>query len=469
SVNIPVTPLAIPNAGPDSSFCNGQSSIQLSASGGTSYTWTPAAGLSNTNTATPTASPTVTTSYIVSVGVNGCSKTKSDTVLISVRNKPLISATNDTLICIIDTLQLNVSGAGTVLWTPNFMINNTTSATPLVSPDLPTKYYVRLTDVFGCYNDDSVFVDVKPQVTLNAGPDTSICTSHSYVLRASGDALQYSWSPATGLSNPNILNPTANPPTTTLYTLTGRIGKCSAVSSVNVKVVPPPAAFAGLDTTICIGFNTQLTATGGSSYQWTPTLFLSNSNIANPVVQQPDRSLTYIVTVRDTLGCPTPVKDTILVNVIPALNVNAGPRDTSVVEDEPLQLLGTGAFTYTWTPGTWLSNTSIANPISNPQDTIQYILTGRDQNGCIGTDSINVYVFRVEEDMYVPTAFTPNGDGMNDDFKPILLGMKSLAYFRVYNRFGELMFSTTQVDHGWDGIYKGKPQDTATFVWMAAG
>jgi gliding motility-associated-like protein len=71
--------------------------------------------------------------------------------------------------------------------------------------------------------------------------------------------------------------------------------------------------------------------------------------------------------------------------------------------------------------------------------------------------------------MYVPTAFTPNGDGMNDTFKPILLGMKSLSYFRVYNRFGELMFSTSQVDHGWDGVYKGKPQDTATFVWMAGG
>ncbi|RYY47687.1 MAG: gliding motility-associated C-terminal domain-containing protein [Chitinophagaceae bacterium] len=179
--------------------------------------------------------------------------------------------------------------------------------------------------------------------------------------------------------------------------------------------------------------------------------------------------MQYIVTVRDTLGCPLPVNDTILVTVIPALNVDAGPGDTSVVEDEPLQLLGTGALTYTWSPGTWLSSTSIANPVSNPQDTIRYILTGRDRNGCVGVDSINVFVFRVEEDMYVPTAFTPNGDGMNDVFKPILLGMKSLAYFRVYNRFGELMFSTSQVDHGWDGIYKGKPQDTATFVWMAAG
>lgn len=469
TVNIPVTPLAIPNAGPDSSFCNGQSAIQLSASGGTSYTWSPSTGLSNTNTSNPTASPAATTTYVVAVGVNGCSKTRTDTVVVTVRDKPQISVTNDTLICVIDTLQLNVTGAGSVVWTPNIMINNTTSASPLVSPDVPTKYYVRLTDIHGCYNNDSVFVDVKPGVTLNAGPDTSICQTHSYTLRATGDALQYSWSPAAGLSDPAILNPTANPATSTTYTLTGRIGNCVTTSSVDVNVVPFPAANAGPDTTICLGFDVQLTAGGGSSYQWTPSLFLNNSNIASPTVVQPTRTVEYIVTVRDTLGCPVPVNDTILVTVIQALNVDAGPRDTSIVEDEPLQLNGTGALTYTWTPGTWLSSTVIANPISNPEDTIQYILTGTDANGCIGRDSINVYVFRVDEDMYVPTAFTPNGDGLNDIFKPILLGMKSLSYFRVYNRFGELVFSTSQVDHGWDGIYKGKPQDTATFVWMAGG
>lgn len=469
TVNIPVTPLAIPNAGPDSSFCNGQSAIQLSASGGTTYSWSPATGLSNPNIANPVASPSVTTSYIVSVGVNGCTKTRKDTIVVTVRDKPVISVTNDTLICIIDTLQLNVTGAGSVAWTPNFMINNTSSPSPLVSPDVPTKYFVRLTDSHGCFRDDSVFVDVKPQVTVNAGPDTSICTTHSYTLRATGDALHYSWSPPLGLSDPNILNPVATPPASTPYILTGRIGKCTQTSTVNVKVVPFPAANAGPNDTLCLGFDSRLTASGGSSYQWSPALFLSNSNIADPVVIQPNRSMQYIVTVRDTLGCPVPVKDTVLITVIQALNVDAGPRDTSVVEDEPLQLRGTGALTYTWTPSTWLSSTSIPNPVSNPQDSIRYILTGMDANGCIGVDSIDVYVFRVEEDMYVPTAFTPNGDGLNDVFKPILLGMKSLAYFRVYNRFGELMFSTSQVDHGWNGMYKGKPQDTATFVWMAAG
>jgi gliding motility-associated-like protein len=71
--------------------------------------------------------------------------------------------------------------------------------------------------------------------------------------------------------------------------------------------------------------------------------------------------------------------------------------------------------------------------------------------------------------MYVPTAFTPNGDGNNDVLRPVLLGMKSLSYFRVYNRWGVLMFSTSEKNKGWDGRYNGKAQDPASFVWMAEG
>ncbi|RYE22669.1 MAG: T9SS type B sorting domain-containing protein [Sphingobacteriales bacterium] len=469
SVNIPVTPLAIPYAGPDSSFCVGQSAIPLLASGGNNYTWTPAAGLSNTNIPNPVASPLVTTTYVVAVGVNGCDKKRTDSILVTVRDKPIITTTNDTLICITDTLQLQVSGTGNAAWTPNFMISNTASASPLVSPDVPTQYHVRLTDMHGCFKDDSVFVDVKPQVTLFAGPDTSICETHTFRLGATGDALHYNWSPPTGLSDPNILNPIANPAVSTDYTLTGNIGKCVNSSVVKIKVVAPPPANAGPDFNICLGFDAQLSASGGSIYKWTPDFFLNQNNIANPTVIKPSRTTQYIVTVRDTLGCPLAITDTVVVTVVPLMNVDAGPRDTSIVEGEPLFLKGTGAKTYTWSPATWLSDVNIPDPVSNPLDTIRYILTGSDEFGCKGVDTIDVFFFRVEEDMYVPTAFTPNGDGLNDTFKPILLGMKSLAYFRVYNRLGELMFSTSQPDHGWDGVYKGKPQDTATFVWMAAG
>ncbi len=470
TVNILVTPLANPNAGPDTSYCTGQTAIQLSASGGSSYSWSPAAGLSNATIANPTASPTISTDYTVTVGVNGCSKTRNDTIRVIVRSKPVFSLSRDTLICVPDTLQLQLTpNSGLVLWSPDYNINDINLPNPLVSPDTPTLYRVHFIDNFGCIADSSVFVDVKAVVTIDAGNDTAICKNEGYNLRTTGDALTYTWIPGLYLSDSTIKNPFANPPTTTTYTVIGNIGKCQTQSDITIKVTPFPQAFAGKDTSICFGKNVQLLATGGSSYSWSPATFLSNPFVANPMVLQPVANIVYVVTVRDTLGCPKPVKDTVIVRVIPALVVNAGPYDTSVVKNEPLFLLATGALSYTWSPATWLSNANIANPISTPRDNIRYIVTGKDASGCLGSDSIIVRVFEIDPDMYVPTAFTPNGDGVNDVIRPILLGMKSLSYFRVYNRFGELMFATTEINKGWDGVYKGKPQDTATFVWMAEG
>ena len=440
------------------------------ATGGNSYRWSPATGLSATNIANPLASPASTTSYIVSVGINGCSKTTTDTVVVKVRNKPTVAITNDTLICVIDTLRLNIVGPGFAQWSPNYMISNINSLSPLVSPDVPTLYRVRFTDTFGCYADDSVFVDVKSKVTLDAGKDTSLCRTEGFTLRTTGDATSYTWIPNLYLDDYRKKNPFTNPPVTTTYTVIGNIGKCQAASDIIIQVAPYPVAAAGPDQTTCFGFDVPLNANGGSKYIWSPAKFLSNPGIANPLVQQPSVSMRYIVTVTDTLGCPAAVKDTVIVNVIPPLIVNAGPADTSIVEDQPLLLNATGALSYLWTPPTWLSSQRTANPVANVKDsTIKYFLSGTDANGCIGTDSIIVRVFKVIPDMYVPTAFTPNGDGFNDKIRPILLGMKSLTYFRVYNRFGEMVFETSTINEGWNGIFKGKPQDTGTFVWMAQG
>ncbi len=470
TVSIPVIPLAIPNAGPDTSYCTGQTAVPITASGGNTYQWTPATGLSDPNIASPLASPATTTSYIVAVGVTGCSRTKQDTVLVTVRAKPVITLTNDTLICSIDTLQLNASAAASiVIWTPNYNINNTTINTPLVSPDVPTTYYVSFTDAHGCFNNDSVFVDVKQFVSVDAGPDTSICKSEGFNLSTTSDALHYLWTPSTYLSSDTAKHPFASPPVTTIYHVVANIGKCQSQSDVKITVAPYPPAFAGNDTAVCIGFNTQINATGGSSYSWSPTTFLSNPNIANPLVIQPTTNTMYTVTVTDTLGCTKAIKDSVLVIVIQQLHVDAGPNDTSVVEGQTLALHATGADTYVWSPGTWLSGATTADPVSSPDDNIKYYLVGTDMHGCIGTDSINVRLYRLEADMYVPTAFTPNGDGDNDVIRPILLGMKALVYFKVYNRYGELMFYTNEKDKGWNGIYKGKPQDPATFVWMAEG
>lgn len=466
---ITVTPLAIPNAGPDVSICGGQQTIQLNASGGNSYQWSPPTGLNNPNIANPVASPGTTTVYTVAIGVTGCSKTRVDSLTVNVRPLPPLTSINDTLICNIDTLQLTTTGTGNYNWSPNYMISSTTISSPLVSPDVPTKYYVSLTDAFGCRSNDSVFVDVKNQVTLFAGNDTTICRTDGFFLNTNSDALHYRWTPSVYLNSDTAKRPFVVPLTSTTYQVVANIGKCQSVDDVTINVVPYPIATAGPDTSICPDFSVQLNATGGSNYLWTPVTFLNNRDISNPVVQNPTASIRYIVTVTDTLGCPKPVKDTVWVNVHPRVIADAGPSDTTVVINEPLQLQASGGLRYLWDPPMWLNNPGIFNPVSLPQSNIQYKVTVISAGGCVGSDIINIKVFNVDPDMYVPTAFSPNGDGTNDIFRPILLGMKSLTYFRVYNRFGQLLYSTTDIGKGWDGKFAGRGQDPATYVWYAEG
>ena len=465
--SISVIPLAHPNAGPDAFVCSGgQTSAQLNATGGTSYSWSPTTGLSNPNIPNPIASPTVPTNYIVSVGVAGCPKLRTDTVFVNVGALPVITMPNDTLICTIDTLQLTTGGTGNFVWTPNYMISSTTAQSPWVSPDVPTWYYVTLTDGVGCKSKDSVFVDVKTSVSLNAGADTTICQTDGFRLNTVSDALYYQWTPATYLNQANIKNPFATPLTTTTYHVKASIGKCFSEDDITIKVVPYPVPNAGPDAYLCTGFSAQLNATGGSSYAWSPATFLTNRLIPNPVSVRPTASIQYIVTVRDTLGCPKPMKDTVWVKVYPAVMADAGPRDTLVVLGQPLFLDATGGTNYVWSPATWLNDPNIHNPVSLPKNDIKYIVTVTTDQGCIGRDSIFVHLYNVDDDIYVPNAFTPNGDGNNDVLRPILLGMKELNYFRVYNRWGVLMFSTSEKGKGWDGRYNGKAQDPAAFVWV---
>jgi gliding motility-associated-like protein len=155
--------------------------------------------------------------------------------------------------------------------------------------------------------------------------------------------------------------------------------------------------------------------------------------------------------------------------VYPKVIADAGPRDTTAVLGQPILLNATGGASYLWTPATWLSNPGIYNPVALPQDNIRYVVTAISPGNCIGTDTIDIRVFRVDPDMFVPTAFTPNGDGNNDIFKPILIGMKGLNYFKVFNRFGQLLYSTTDIGKGWNGTFGGKGQDPGTYVWVAEG
>jgi gliding motility-associated-like protein len=139
------------------------------------------------------------------------------------------------------------------------------------------------------------------------------------------------------------------------------------------------------------------------------------------------------------------------------------------VVGQPLQLNASGGSYYLWSPGTGLSNRDIPDPVAELNDDITYILEVTTQAGCFAFDTMNVRVFKTAPDIFVPTAFTPNSDRLNDFLVPIPAGISELEFFRVYNRWGELVFSTSEVGKGWDGKINGKEQGTDTFVWYVRG
>jgi gliding motility-associated-like protein len=260
-------------------------------------------------------------------------------------------------------------------------------------------------------------------------------------------------------------------------------------SIANVVLYPalyPQATVSPVDTTICFGSVLPLNVyvTAGSSYTWSDRATLydpGNGSISAvpfsvQVQAAPSKTTYYILNIRNG-DCPNLLTDTIYVQVIPPVVVNAG-HDTSVVINQPLQLQAsvsdTTATTYIWlwSPVTGLDNTAISDPItvlSGSTDSIRYVVRATDPAGCYGEDDILVSVYKTDPEIFVPSAFTPNGDGKNDIIKPVTIGIAQLSYFRIYNRWGQLLFSTSEMNTGWDGTLNGTRQPSGTYVYMAGG
>jgi len=397
---------------------------------------------------------------------NGCSK--AITIPISIKNSPGLSLTGDTLICNLDTLQLTASGGGNISWLPSYNISDTESFSPFVSPKVPTTYFATLRDVNGCATTDSVFVNTISEVSLSLKQDTTICLTDTMQLEPVSDGLHYLWTPLNTVLNDTAKYAQVVPLGNTVYHVVSSVGSCRNSASINVKTVPYPKANAGEDTVVCYPVQSfQLHGSGGSIYQWSPPTFLSDPNIANPIAT-PLVSTTYLLKVNDVLGCPKPTYAVVNIGV-EKLVADAGPADTAIVVNQPLQLNGTGAQFFHWAPPTGLNDPNIANPVALLTESQKYTLTVTSLAGCTAEDTIHVSVYKVLPDLYVPDAFTPNGDGINDVFRPIPIGIKKLNYFKVYNRLGQLVYSTTTQKQGWNGTFKGQPQDPGVFVWIAEG
>jgi gliding motility-associated-like protein len=204
-------------------------------------------------------------------------------------------------------------------------------------------------------------------------------------------------------------------------------------------------------------------AAGGVLYNWTPNDrdFISDSTSDNPVVY-PFSDTKYQVLVTDIHGC----HDTLAVKFFVHSDAIISLPDSVVLyPGESYQMNPQGnVLYYNWSPATGLSATDIANPVSMPDVRTRYIVNGATEWGCKTTDSIDIIV-NSESVLDIPNAFSP-GSGPNSEFKIVKRGIATLKNFRIFNRWGTMVFETTDINSGWDGTYKGTPQPFGVYVYM---
>jgi gliding motility-associated-like protein len=336
----------------------------------------------------------------------------------------------------------------------------------------PGNYTVTVKDNLGCSTIFNTTVGLTNDLTFTPQTDVTICEGTSTQLQLVSNGLQYAWTPATGLSNVAIPNPVANPTVTTQYIVTITYGRCTATDDVIVNVNALPIPNAGPDAFICYGQSYQLQGSGGTQYTWTPSTYLSSTTVANPV-STPAKTITYtLLQVRDAFGCTSLVTDDVIVDVTPPIKVKTFPFDTVAYAGDQFQLNATSsANIYIWSPATGLSNPYIANPVVTVDpigSDVLYQVTASTIAGCKGEGYVRIKVY-TGPDIYVPTGFTPNSDGKNDKFTPFPVGIASINYFRVFNRWGQLLFSTNKLNDGWDGKFGGVEQPGGVYVWIAEG
>ncbi len=444
----------------DTLLCSG-SKIQLKATGGIQYAWSPAPALSNHSIANPLAEPAVKTTYAVEVtDVNGCKSTKE--ITIDVKATAIVKASADAAICIGKAVNLSATGATDYAWSPAAGLTSANIANPIASPTKTTSYIVSSPSAGACSKNDTVVVTMNALPIVNLTPgDTLLCAGSKVQLNASGGA-QYAWSPAAGLSGATIANPFAQPTSKTTYAVeVTDLNSCKQSKNVTIDVKNSVVIKASADGSICNGSSTELQASGASDYLWSPSAGLSNPNSASPLAK-PSQTTSYIVNSPSAGVCSG--KDTVLITVNPLPTITLTPPESLVCDGGLVQFNASGAVEYNWAPSSGLSNTTIPNPQASPKVTTTYTVNGKGANGCIGTASAKIIVGPGGK-VFIPNAFTPNGDGLNDCISiKAAIGAESYE-FAIFNRWGERVFYSVNPAECWNGVFKGKVQPNGNFAY----
>lgn len=332
-------------------------------------------------------------------------------------------------------------------------------------------------------NPNCTFI-ADSSLVVNAGNDSSYCSNSTVVhqLQATGTG-SFSWSPAAYLNNPNIQNPIATITATTKFyvTITNSTG-CSAIDSVTITVNTPSTPGITISTTkqsICSNTPAVFTAiaiNGGTApvFQWQKNGITvgSNSNIYTDTNLSDGDVIKCLL--KSSLSCVTNINaesNSIVMTVITApANIRYPTVSTLIGQPLQLQARNLGGSVYSWVPSNYLSNSAIINPVFISGKEQEYKIHITTNTGCQVIDTQLVKISG-KKGIYVPKAFSPNGDGTNDRLYPILVGITKLNYFRVFNRWGNLVFETNSSNPaaGWDGKIFGHPQPVETYTWTAEG
>lgn len=380
-----------------------------------------------------------------------------------------INTLSNMVVCAGRPAQLNASGGISYQWTPATGLSADTIPNPIATPTTTTTYKVSGVDASGCPGAATVTIYVNPSPVFTKRRDTAICVGSSVELSAISDVpATYSWWPDSSLDRSTVNNPVARPATTTSYTVTATtIYGCSSKASINITVNPAPDMRVIPDTpVVCLGQSVEILARGADVYEWytdRDSLLTFNPLIrVAPVVD----STFKIYMEHHTCG----VSDTFLVPVkVYDLPVTSVSKSSDIDCAHPqVTLEATGGVYYNWQPVVGMTNNLVANPVVSPLKTVTYEVTIMDEHGCTQVEEITVKVDNaLSFTRYpIPSAFTPNGDGMNDCFGLKQWGETSSFEFSVFNRSGNVVFNTRYPGDCWDGTHKGIKQPAGTYIYM---
>lgn len=426
------------NLGNDSVICPGNS-IKLNAgSGFASYLWQD--GLTDS-----IYTVTQPGTYIVAA-LNGCGVTFRDTIIVYSHAPIPFNIGMDRTKCNGDTVHLNAPpGFLNYTWSNNYNISSLTTQTVVVNPMIDTSYYVKAEKSPGCFAYDTVNIRVLKSPVINLGDDRRFCLGDSAALAAGPGFHSYLW-------NKGQITETITAKSAGIYWVNATTSNgCS--SRDTVEVLNPfalPVVKLDKNNALCFGQSKTLTAGFFDSYIWNTGATIQSINVTNIG--------TYSVIATDENGCKG--TDTTTIQKINPLPVKFLLADTSICEYESLLLKPLNSYNkYAWSNGENKQSITVKKPGI-------YWLEVTDMNACIGRDTIVVSPKKCMAGFFAPTAFTPNGDNLNDSFAPLIFGNVVSYRFTIFNRWGEVVFQTTEARKGWDGTFKGHLEPSAVFSWI---